>query len=140
MNATITENNTMRKNMPRTGLTVTGVTFPLRLRITPRAIEEFKGSEEGSWEDHGGRADSRCRDIDSPHAYVILERYRTFIEIRDANEALCVYLAACSGTWQTTHGSGDGRGFYTTACHVCDELRKFVPAQWLLYWPRPAGV
>ena len=30
--------------------------FPLRIRLQPRALEEFRDSEEGSWEDAGRRA------------------------------------------------------------------------------------
>jgi hypothetical protein len=121
--------------------------FPIRIRVAPRALEEFRDSEEGSWEDAGRRKDSLDEATGSLHVYCILGRHKGLIEVRDALEAETVYVAACSGTWQTRwsaeerrYGEGDGRGYFETACRVADLLRPYVRPETLSHWVRPSGV
>ena len=115
-------------------------TFPLRIRVQPHALAAFRDSEEGSWHDEGATPDGT-------HVYNLLGRHKASIEVRNAAEAEAVYIAACSGTWQTRwsalerrYGSGDGYGHYETAHRICDLLRPLVSPQTQGVWPCPTGV
>lgn len=139
------------------GLVVPGAVFPMFFRIHPTALEQFRSSEEGSYSDSraesgaANEGDTPDPDVEALHVYCILGRHKGKIEVRNADEALVVYLAACSGTWQTrwerehspkrgANHEGDGRGYYDVAVKVCDTFRQFVPQSWLRMWPKPAGV
>lgn len=123
------------RELPRHGIDPGGISWPLRINVDYRVIEEFEHCEFGSWEDNRtpGTNPPTATDanIDSPHTCDILRRARSRIVLNNANEACAVYIAACSGTLglHRLHG----------ATKICDALRKFVPAEWLKLWPRPDG-
>lgn len=126
---------------------MTNTTFPIRIRVQPHALAAFRDSEEGSWHDEGATPDCIDPETGALHVHNLLGRHKASIEVRDAAEAETVYIAACSGTWQTRwsalerrYGSGDGYGYYETAHRICDLLRPHVSPQTQAVWPCPTGV
>jgi hypothetical protein len=102
--------------------------FPIRIRVSKQALEEFVCSEEGSWSDHDEAPDHQC---------AILQRHKTSIEIRNAEEAAKVYYACCSGTFQL-----DYKGFLRTARRIANELREAAKQHdpdIVKHWPAPDG-
>jgi hypothetical protein len=64
--------------------------FPIKIRINPKALEEFRHSEYGSYEDS---------HYDESHGYMILGRHKGMIEVRNQREADDIYARVCSGTF-----------------------------------------
>lgn len=108
-------------------------TFPLQIPMARRAHEEFQWSEEGSYEDASAESTPAvCPNFGCAHVFTIIRRRPNHIEVHDATEATCVYVAAASGTLQIHH--------LKVATDLCDLLREYVPAEWVALWPAPAGV
>ena len=100
--------------------------FPIIIPVSPAALEEFRESEWGAYEDAG------CPE--AGHVVNILERHKRKIEVRDATEAELVYVACCSGTFQI-----HDKGFTRTAHKIADALRVHVRPYWVRLWPVPSG-
>jgi hypothetical protein len=133
-------------------------TFPIKIKMAQRLIDDLRECELGSYEDWQGELAEAKRTgtepVDPPHSgthqYEILDRrHDGVIEIRSADEACDVYYAACSGTFQirrdkyeTGDGKKDERG-YRAACRICDILRPIVQEtdpELVAMWRAPAGV
>lgn len=105
----------------------------IKIRINPKALEEFQHSEHGSWEDHD------CPD--TGHVWCILQRRAGAIEIHDDAEAAEVYGAAVSGTFQIDDKE-IGKPYYKVAVRICDALRDAARRHnpdLVTRWPRPSG-
>ena len=86
----------------------------IKIRISKAALEEFKDSEYGSYED------ADCPD--TGHVWCILDRHSTVIEVRDDAEAAQVYEALVTGTFQIDNPAY-GQRYFRTACRISDAVR-----------------
>ena len=82
----------------------------IKIRVSKPALEEFKHSEYGSYEDAG------CPD--TGHVWCVLDRHSTVIEVRTDKEAAQVYEALVTGTFALRE-----KGFLPTARRIADAVR-----------------
>jgi hypothetical protein len=105
----------------------------IKIRINPKALEEFARSEHGSYEDHG------CPD--TGHVWCILQRHTGTIEVKNDAEAAEVYGAAASGTFQIDDKE-IGKPYFKVAIRICDALRDAARRHnpdLVTQLPRPSG-
>lgn len=117
----------------------TPATFPMRLRINAAQLEEFRQCEYGAHEDGATKTPTGFT------AYAILNRFKTLIEIRDADEADLIYYAACSGTFGLL-GNGETHAEKMreharnrTANRLADALRAHAKPETLQHWKSADG-
>lgn len=113
--------------------------FPIRLSINPSHLEEFRQCEYGAHEDGSTKTPTGFT------AYSILNRFKTLIEIRDADEADVIYYAACSGTFGLL-GNGEThaekmreRALNKAANNVADWLRAHAKPETISQWKSADG-
>lgn len=58
----------------------------MKIKVTPSVLEEWRLSERASWEDHGSPEEG--------HAYNILSRHKSIIDIRSTKEAALLIKSA----------------------------------------------
>lgn len=92
------------------------MTYPVKIPLRWRLVEELGNSECGLWEDYG-QPDQE--DPDNPFTYLICQRHKSQLEIRNAKEASEVYWAVSSGTFQLRH--------VQAARNIADRLYHLVP-------------
>lgn len=114
--------------------------FPIKIRINPIALEEFRDSEYGSFEDD---EEGVTRSYSPLHAYEILGRAPAAIIVNDADEAAEIYWRVCSGTFQLNNqDDGENRQYFKTACRIAAALRPAVQEAHpsvVAVWPAPSG-
>jgi hypothetical protein len=101
----------------------------IKVRVAKPALEEFKASEFGSYED------ADCPD--TGHVWCILDRHSAAIEIRNNDEAAEVYYALVTGTFALRD-----KGYLRTARRIAnavrDAARRADPAL-VEQYPEPDG-
>jgi hypothetical protein len=118
-----------RDMLPKT-LKRTVIDRPIvRLSVNASALEEFRLSECGRWEDHGCPYD---RPDNKPLAYNLLGRFKTLIALVDQAEVNEVWWALCAGSFQVHRPRA--------ATALAKRLRPYVSDKALLAeWPHPKG-
>lgn len=114
--------------------------YPIYLKVSPAALRELAACEEGAYSDAAheqamGRAPARDPKT---HAHVVADRYSTQLRIDNDAEAVDMYYAVCSGTFQVT----DEKNFLHSACKIADWLRPIVERaspDTVKLWPCPNG-
>ena len=98
--------------------------YPIRLKVSPAALSELAACEEGAYEDavrEFRRGNIGDRDPRT-HAHVVAQRYKSQLRIDNDAEAVDMYYAVCSGTFQVT----EEKNFLHTARKIADWLRPIV--------------
>lgn len=101
----------------------------IKIRVSKPALEEFKHSEYGSYED------ADCPD--TGHVWCILDRHSGAIEIRDDDEAAEVYYALVTGTFALRD-----KGYLRTARRIADAVRdaaRRADPELVQQYPQPDG-
>lgn len=110
--------------------------YPIILKMSTVALRELAESEEGSFSDSLTDSENGLTPDREPraHAYMIASRLKTRLAIFNDAEAIDVYYAVCSGTFQLTH--------YRAAVRIADWLRPVVARvspKTVIRWPAPSG-
>lgn len=104
--------------------------FPIKIKISEKALAELVQSEWGSWEDHKHAGGHPCE---------IAQRHRKVLVVENRKEADRMYYAVCSGTFQLQRKVGEGPSYFRTACRIADILRPHARPATVDVWPKPTG-